>query len=164
MMTDPPQPIPGDSPWSTVDRQPTPGLLLSCRRTDRNPPLSFDVEYIGPNESRKLITAGLAGTLLYAQPGGDDSVGQAMKVTGSSQTEAIKDYVRHGGHFAGFCMGAYLAGENPGLGLLSPGEYSATDGALVHGSDEAVIPVNRGSTSRYMYLQDAPYIIPSKVA
>lgn len=129
-------------------------------------PRNFAVSYIGPNETKKLTAANLAGATLYAQPGGDGSVGHAMKVMGTAQTNAIRSYVHGGGRYLGFCMGAYLAGSNPGMGMLAPGdtdEYSASPGALVHGSDEAVIPINWGSTQHDNYVQDAPYIIPSGV-
>lgn len=133
----------------------------------RKSPLDFRVQYVGPSEARKLTGANLRGVALYAQPGGDDSVARAMKVMGTAQTDAVRAYVLDGGHYVGFCMGAYLAGEDPGMGMLSPGdtgEYSMTKGALAKGSHEAVIPVRWGKATRYMYVQDAPYIIPSHVA
>jgi len=128
--------------------------------------LHFDVSYVGPDEATKLTAANLRGVALYAQPGGGDSIVRAMAAIDGEQATAIRDYVRAGGHYVGICMGAYLAGSDPGLGLLAPGdtgEYSATEGALVMSPADAVIPVWWGSVRRYAYVQDAPYIIPSGV-
>ena len=133
----------------------------------RRSPHEFRVQYIGPDEKRKPTTKGLRGVALYAQPGGDGSVGRAEIALGETATSAIPNYVADGGRYVGFCMGAYLAGSDPGMGLLAPGDtggYIDTAGASVKSARDAVIPVKWRGTHRYQFAQDPPYIVPSGVA
>lgn len=144
-----------------------PGCSEAVAALIRRSPRGFSVRFIGPNETLKLTAANLKGVALYAQPGGNGSVGAAQKALGASGTRAIKGYVSGGGHYVGFCMGAYLAGSNPGMGLLSPGntgQYIRTSGASVTSTRDAVIPVEWEGASRRHFAQDPPYIIPSGVA
>jgi hypothetical protein len=132
----------------------------------RRSPRHFSVSYVGPAEKLKVTAASLRGAALYAQPGGGDSVRQGMTALGPAAAAAIRSYVAAGGHYLGMCMGAYLAGENPGIGLLAPGdtgEYDHSRGASVTTAAQAVIPVIWGGTVSYQYAQDPPYIIPSGV-
>lgn len=132
----------------------------------RQSPRDFDVRYIGPEEKLKLKAANLEGVALYAQPGGNGSVERTWKSLDRSEARAIKDYVSGGGHYVGFCMGAYLAGSGPGLGLLSPGntdQYIHTRGASVTMTRDAVIPIKWEGNSRLHFAQDPSYIIPSGV-
>jgi hypothetical protein len=129
-------------------------------------PLHFRVSYAGPGEKLKITAASLRGVALYAQPGGDGSVRQGMTALGPAAAAAIRSYVAAGGHYLGMCMGAYLAGSDPGMGLLAPGDtggYDQTRGASVRTAAQAVIPVIWGKTVGYEYAQDPPYIIPSGV-
>lgn len=130
-------------------------------------PYDFKVKYIGPGEPLKLVPASLAGAALYAQPGGKGSAEHALQALGPSSQAAIKDFVSKGGKYVGFCMGAYMAGNNPGMGLLAPGDtnqYSTSPGALATTTQDAVIPATWGKATRYMYVQDSPYIIASGVS
>lgn len=132
----------------------------------RQSPHELKVRYIGPDEKLKLTAANLRGVALYAQPGGDGSVGRAEKALGPKGTRAIKNYVSSGGNYVGFCMGAYLAGSNPGMDMLSPGNtggYIHTRGALVKDTRDTVIPINWKGDRRYHFAQDPSYIIPSGV-
>jgi biotin protein ligase-like protein len=132
----------------------------------RRSPLHFRVSYIGPHEKRTVTAANLRGVDLYAQPGGSGSVAHGARALGQAAAHAIKAYVAAGGHYLGFCMGAYLAGSDPGMGLLAPGntgEYDKTRGAEVTTAAEAVIPLRWGGSIRYQYVQDAPYIVASGV-
>lgn len=133
----------------------------------RQSPRDFEVRYIGPEEKLKLKAANLEGVALYAQPGSNGSVERAWKSLDRTETRAIKDYVSGGGHYVGFCMGAYLAGSEPGLGLLSPGntaQYIHTRGASVTTTRDAVIPIKWEGSSQLHFAQDPSYIIPSGVA
>ena len=127
----------------------------------------FDVEFIGPNEERALDAAGLATVTLYVQPGGHDDVGLAMEQLGKPATDAISAWVRDdGGRYLGLCMGAYLAGSNPGMGLLTPGDtagYAGTPGSLVDGSEEAVIVVDWDGEVRHQFAQEPAVILESGV-
>lgn len=130
-------------------------------------PRGFAVRYVGPNEALKLTPESLQGVALYAQPGGDGTVAEAERRLGASGMQTIRDYVAGGGHYVGFCMGAYLAGSNPGMELLAPGDtgqYIRTAGASVTSTRNAVIPIKWRTQSRYHFAQDPAYIVPSGVA
>ncbi len=127
----------------------------------------FNVDFIGPAEDRKLTAEDLRVARLYAQPGGSDDVGLAMQQLGGEATDAITAWVmERGGNYLGFCMGAYLAGSDPGMGLLAPGDtagYAESEGALVSGSDATIIPVDWNGEMRYQYAQDPAIILESGV-
>src|SRR5215831_18784305 len=153
-------------PIAVVYRGPAscPGCSEAVAALIRRSPVNFKVSYIGPHEKLKLIAASLRGVDLYAQPGGNGTVGHGMRVLGARAADVIRRYVAGGGHYVGFCMGAYLAGSDPGMGLLQPGntgEYDRTRGASVKTAAQAVIPVIWGGSIRYQYAQDPPYIIPA---
>lgn len=131
----------------------------------RSSKYKFRIRYVGPNEAYKVVPSSFAGVSLYVQPGGDTSVARADKLLGSAAQQVIKDYVGRGGHYLGICQGAYLAGTDPGMGMLSPGntgQYIATKGASTHSEGDTVIPIKWGKKKIYMYFQDGAYIIPSK--
>lgn len=143
-----------------------PGCSEAAAALLRRSPLGFEVSYIGPREKRKVIAANLRGVDLYVQPGGDGSVRQGMRSLGRRSARVLKAYVANGGRYVGFCMGAYLAGSGPGMGLLAPGntgQYSQTRGAEVTTAADAVVPLRWGRSLRHQYAQDPPYIIPSGV-
>lgn len=127
----------------------------------------FDVEFIGPDEERAVTSDGLRDVDLYVQPGGFDDVARAMADLGDDATTSIPAWVEQGGRYLGLCMGAYLAGSDPGLGLLAPGDtagYAESEGALVDGDEEAVVPVDWGGERRLQYAQEPAVIIESGVA
>lgn len=127
----------------------------------------FTVEYIGPGEERKVTAEDLRTVLLYVQPGGFDDVDSALQELGPDAAVAITDWVRGGGRYLGFCMGAYLVGSDPGMGLLAPGDtrsYSESADALVDGPESTVIAVDWDGEVRHQYAQDAAVIIESGVA
>ena len=71
----------------------------------------------------------------------------------------IRNFVHGGGHYLGFCLGGYLAGSNPGFGLL-PGdsnEYIESGGAEVTSLKDTVISVRWRGGHRRVYFQDGPY-------
>lgn len=156
------------APEALVYRGPAscPGCSAAVADLIRQSPRGFSVRFIGPKEPLKLTAANLQRVALYAQPG-DGSVGQAKRALGARGSRAIKAYVAGGGHYVGFCMGAYLAGSDPGMGLLLPGntrQYIRTPAASVKTTRHAVIPVAWEGTSRRHFAQDPPYIVPSGVA
>lgn len=126
----------------------------------------FAVEFVGPDENRSVTSEELEDFTLYLQPGGHDDVGLAMEQLGTEATDAISHWVEEGGGYVGFCMGAYLAGSDPGMELLSPGDtsgYAESAGSLVDDSDETVIPVEWNGEQRYQYAQEAAVIVASGV-
>jgi hypothetical protein len=155
-------------PVALVYRGPAscPGCSEAAAALIRQSPLHFTVSYVGPGEKLKITAASLRGAALYAQPGGDGSVRHGMTALGTAAAGTIRSYVAAGGHYLGICMGAYLAGSNPGMGLLAPGdtgEYDRTRGAAVWTAAQTVIPVRWNGTVSYQYAQDPAYIIPSGV-
>lgn len=123
----------------------------------RRAPRLFTVRYVGPGEHIPLTAAGLADADVYAQPGGDNDLdGTWKKVAGAA--DAIRDWTRGGGRYLGFCMGGYLAGRDPGFGLL-PGDtaqYIASRSASVHDERDTVVAVTWRGRPRHMYFQDGP--------
>jgi hypothetical protein len=157
-----------DRPVALVYRGPAscPGCSEAAAALIRLSPRHFTVSYAGPGEKIKITAASLRGVALYAQPGGDGSVRHGMTALGPAAAATIRSYVAAGGHYLGICMGAYLAGSDPGMGLLAPGdtgEYDQARGALVRTAAQAVIPVVWSGTIGYQYAQDPAYIIPSGV-
>jgi glutamine amidotransferase-like uncharacterized protein len=117
----------------------------------------LDVHYVGPRERLRLSADLLSATTLYTQPGGGD-LGRAYRKLRRHAT-ALRDYVGSGGRYLGFCLGAYLAGEEPGFGLL-PGDtdqYISSHGATVTTYRDAVIEITWGGHVREVYFQDGPW-------
>lgn len=122
----------------------------------RSAPARFRVEYCGPDEQRQLSATSLAEAAVYAQPGGGE-VKRAWRRL-ERHAENIRDFVHNGGHYLGFCLGAYLAGDRPGYGLINGkvDEYISTDGASIDSTDDALIRVRWRGQDRYMFFQDGP--------
>lgn len=136
----------------------TPGCPEAVAEVLRASPRRLDVRYVGPAEPLPLTAQTLSGALLYAQPGGG-SLGRAYKKV-RREAPAIRDFVASGGHYLGFCLGAYLAGETPGFGLL-PGDtdqYISSPGAGLTNDRDAVIEVTWRGVRRRLYAQDPPYL------
>ncbi|MFF2851931.1 BPL-N domain-containing protein [Streptomyces sp. NPDC058001] len=131
----------------------------------RRAPQSFRVRYVGPGTGVPLTADALAGARLYVQPGGGSDLDGAWRdLRGSAKV--LRDWVREGGSYLGLCFGAYLAGRDPGFGLL-PGD---TDGYIdlpdttVHDQRDTVVPVNWRGRRRHMYFQDGPAFLLDKGA
>jgi glutamine amidotransferase-like uncharacterized protein len=125
--------------------------LLSASRWD------FDIHYVGPRERLTLIPKTLAGATLYVQPGGG-ALSHAYKHMRRHRS-AIRDFVRSGGGYIGFCLGGYLAGATPGFALL-PGDtdqYIASPRATVDSEDNALLQVSWRGTRRTLFFQDGPH-------
>jgi glutamine amidotransferase-like uncharacterized protein len=119
-------------------------------------PTPFDVVFVGPNEMLKVTPETLNGVVLYAQPGGGE-VGPAWSHL-SGEAEAIREWVRNGGNYLGICLGAYLAGSDPGYGLF-PGRvyrYIDSDDATVSSPDYTTVETIWAGQSKQMYFQDGP--------
>jgi glutamine amidotransferase-like uncharacterized protein len=129
---------------------------------------NFDVKYIGPNETLKMVASSFVGATVYAQPGGNGTVDEGLAALGGNAAMTlIKNFVNNGGKYLGFCMGAYFAGSNPGMGLLSPGDtdgYIGSPGASVSTDADTIVPVTWRTTKKIHFFQDGAYILPSNVA
>ncbi|KAJ3495840.1 hypothetical protein NLG97_g3098 [Lecanicillium saksenae] len=126
-------------------------------------PHKFEVEYVSPEN----ITADLLATgKIFAYPGGYD-VQESWDAL-ESVAPVIRDYVANGGRYIGFCLGAYMASDSPGLGFLPrEAEVDAEcdqKGAQVPDDRDTVIQVdwrfssgpNAGKTvkDRWIYYQE----------
>lgn len=81
---------------------------------------------------------------------------------------AVRDFVSGGGRYLGFCLGAYLAGSDPGFDLIPDGDEVLNEieqpGAAVTNINDTVIEVDwtfstgskAGETkkNRWLYFQD----------
>lgn len=122
----------------------------------RNTPTGFRTAYCGPHGELEMSPRTLAKATVYAQPGAGN-VGPAWRRLGGYAND-IRDWVHAGGHYLGFCLGAYLAGATPGYALL-PGDtdqYISSPGASVRGTDDTVIDVRWRGRPRCMFFQDGP--------
>ena len=84
----------------------------------------------------------------------------------------IRNFVKNGGRYLGFCLGAFLAGTDPGLNLLPPGSQTdqeiARPKSQVRNESDTVIQVDwkfatgpkAGTVRRgtWLYFQDGPVI------
>jgi hypothetical protein len=114
--------------------------------------------YVGPHERLPLDARTLATASAYAQPGGDE-LGSVWPVLRAA-APTIRSYVAAGGAYLGYCLGAYLAGRDPGFGLL-PGDtdqYTASPSATVRGRRGTVVSVRWRDRARMMYFQDGAAI------
>lgn len=121
-------------------------------------PTRFRTVFCGPGEAVALTPETLSSASLYAQPGGGNNLEAAWR-TMRPFAGTIRDWVRGGGHYLGICMGGYLAGFDPGLGLLpgDSGEWITSEGATVHSIDDATVTVDWRGRRRTIYFQDGPY-------
>jgi glutamine amidotransferase-like uncharacterized protein len=151
-------------PKAVVYRGPasSPGCPESVAELLEKSPSNFDIVYAGPHEDVDVNSDTLQDAQVYAHGGGPD-LHEAYDLTKQYQS-AIRNFVRSGGHYLGFCLGAYLAGPSDGYGLLPDGVSTAREikqnGAQVKTDDDTIIQVNwtftNGSTenARWLYFQD----------
>lgn len=145
-----------DGPLALIYRGPSvtyPGSPETCERLLRRSPLGFRTAFVGPDEESDLSASVLSGAALYVQPGGG-TVDEAWPVL-ERHAGAVGEFVRGGGGYLGFCLGAYLAGTRSGFGLFdgTVRPYASSDGADVDDGAETVTVSWRG-TPRRMYFQD----------
>lgn len=107
----------------------------------------------------------LATAHLYVQPGGGNDLHKAWRSV-RKFGDPLREWLHNGGRYLGICMGAYLAGREPGWGLL-PGdtaEYVGSQGATVSSPSDTVVSVRWRGKPRHMYFQDGPYFVLNKGA
>lgn len=146
-------------PVALVYRGPAslPGCPEAVAALLRSSRWGFDVRYVGPDGDAPLSARTLAGAALYAQPGGG-TLKHAYRHL-RRQRGAIREYVRSGGRYLGFCLGGYLAGATPGFALL-PGDtdqYIASPAATVGSKDSTLVRVCWQGRQRTLFFQDGPY-------
>ncbi|MCM0674795.1 BPL-N domain-containing protein [Micromonospora phytophila] len=150
--------VSGDRPLALVYRGPAAcsGCAEAVAALLRSSPAGFRTEYCGPHEQRQISSDAFAEAAVYAQPGGGDVRPAWRKLR--DYAELIRGFVGDGGHYLGFCLGAYLAAADTGFGLIrgEVDQYISTDGASVDSTDDTVIPVRWRGRVRHMYFQDGP--------
>ncbi|MEV7422807.1 MULTISPECIES: BPL-N domain-containing protein [unclassified Streptomyces] len=124
-------------------------------------PWGLEVRTVGPRGDLPLSSGTLASAQLYAQPGGGSLAPAYQQL--KQHKEAIRDFVRQGGHYLGFCLGGYLAGEEDGFGLLSGtvDQYIITKGATVITEEDALIELDWRGRRRTLFFQDGAYFAPA---
>ncbi|CAF3729501.1 unnamed protein product [Rotaria sp. Silwood1] len=126
----------------------------------------YQIIYAGPKEQVDVNTNTLSAAQLYIQPGGGDLDEAWPHVR--RYASPIRDYVRNGGKYLGFCLGAYLAGTEPGFGLL-PGrgqtdQYITSKGAVVTSEIDTVVPLFWRGMLRHVYFQDGTRLMIDRTA
>lgn len=149
----------GKAPVALVYRGPAsvPGCPEAAAALLRSSRWGFDVHYVGPDEDLPLCPQALAGATVYAQPGGG-TLDDGYRHVRHSRA-AIRQFVRSGGRYLGFCLGGYLAGATPGFALL-PGDtdqYTASTAATVVSEDDTLVQVCWRGRQRTLFFQDGPY-------
>jgi glutamine amidotransferase-like uncharacterized protein len=121
-------------------------------------PAHYRVVFCGPGQEVPVTSATLASASLYVQPGGGDDLDAAWRAV-RPFAGALRRWVHGGGHYVGICMGGFLAGFDPGFGLLpgDSGEYTKTSGATVRGDGDALVTVRWRGVDRTIYFQGGPY-------
>ncbi|MGW6376647.1 BPL-N domain-containing protein [Rhodococcus sp. NPDC055112] len=148
---------PSSGPLALVYRGPAScqGCPESVAVMLRNSPSHFRTEYVGPNDT-PITAETLARASVFAQPGGP-SLSKAWKAM-KPYAGMIRDWIRNGGNYLGFCVGGYLAGATPGYDLL-PGDtsqYSAKPGATVWDTQPHRSTVVWRGQEKTAYFQDPP--------
>ncbi|WP_422678034.1 BPL-N domain-containing protein [Blastococcus brunescens] len=107
---------PGGRDLALVYRGPasTPGCAEAVAAALQRSRWGLEVRFVGPREALSLEPDVLAGARLYAQPGGGELRRAHRKMKRSG--DAIREFVRSGGGYLGFCLGGYLAGRPPASG------------------------------------------------
>ncbi|MGH9093256.1 MAG: BPL-N domain-containing protein, partial [Acidimicrobiales bacterium] len=121
-------------------------------------PARYRVRYCGPGQEVPVTARTLAAADLYVQPGGGTDLAAAWRAV-RPFAGTLRRWVHGGGHYVGICMGGFLAGFDPGYGLLpgDSGEYAGTPGATVHGGGDTLVTVRWRGHDRTLYFQGGPY-------
>lgn len=115
------------------------------------------VVLVGPGTDAPGIPDLLREASLYVQPGGGSDLASTMRDLQPVEAD-IRQFVRLGGAYLGLCFGAYLAGKDPGFGLL-PGDtygWAGSVGASIEDDRDAVVPIWWRGKLRHMFFQDGP--------
>ncbi|OAA76605.1 biotin protein ligase [Akanthomyces lecanii RCEF 1005] len=158
-----------DRPGAFVYRGPKddPDLSKAVGELLESSPRKFTVKYVGPDD----ITAdSLKSVKLFAFPGGPDVDDLWEELEPVAQD--IRDFVANGGRYLGFCLGAYIAGHSPGLGLLPGGTQISAESdekdAQVKDDRDTMIQVNwsfssganagKTAENRWVYFQEGSVV------
>jgi glutamine amidotransferase-like uncharacterized protein len=132
-------------------------------------PSNFEVSFVGPREDIKINADALSQVDVFAFPGGGPLSKAARNL--KDDMEVVRSFVKGGGTYMGFCLGAYMAGS-PGFDILPPGyhvnEECIQSGAEVQNRSNTMIQVDwkwsNGSKAgsvekRWMFFQDGSVVL-----
>lgn len=111
----------------------------------------FDPVYVGDQDTDPKI---FDGAVVWMQPGGYAST--AMQNMATALKNNIKNFVKNGGGYVGFCAGAFVATSyvgttsNRGLGII-PGNTK------LYGSGVKIFKTKWQGSDRYLYWEGGPY-------
>ena len=119
----------------------------------------YDPVYVGHEEPNENT---FKDAVIWIQPGGHAS--EAVAAMDSDLKVRLREFVKNGGGFVGFCAGAFVttslvgATENIGLGIF-PGRTT------LYGSGAEMQTVNWQGHTRTLYWEGGPYLseLPSSV-
>jgi glutamine amidotransferase-like uncharacterized protein len=153
----PPRPVRSD--LALVYRGPasTSGCPEAVAAALRRSRWDLDVRFVGPRERLALSPEVLARARLYAQPGGGTLRRAYRRLKPAAP--ALREFVRAGGAYLGFCLGGYLAGETPGFGLL-PGDtdrFIDSPGARPDHARDSLMVLTWGGRRREVFFEDGPW-------
>lgn len=137
----------------------SPGCPEAVAALLADPRFGLDVRYVGPREALRLDAATLAGACLYAHPGGGDLAPAWRRM--KRHRHDLRRFVAAGGGYLGLCLGAYLAGTSPGLGLL-PGDtdrYAGGRGAALRTTADTLVEIDWRGRRRTVFAQDPPVFV-----
>lgn len=147
-------------PLAVIYRGPAgaPGCSEAVAALLESAPSPFRTAYCGPDEHLPLTSDTLATAAIYAQPGGGGDLPAAWDAM-RPFAEPLRTWIRGGGRYLGFCMGGFLAGVDPGFGILpgDSGEYTTSPGATVHDDGDASVELSWREAERTVYFQGGPY-------
>lgn len=153
---------PDRRPLALVYRGPaaSPGCPEAVAHLLETAPEPLRAVFCGPDEEVQLTAEALSHAVVYAQPGGG-TVSPAWRRM-RAHTDDIRAFVRDGGNYLGFCLGAYLAGTDHGFGILprEVGRYIDTPDAEVDDTDSTVLEIDWRNERRHMFFQDGPLFTP----
>lgn len=131
-----------------------PGCPEAAARALASSPYRFRIRFGKPTREK------LRGVALYCQPGGDELEPAWRRLR--KHADPVRDFVNGGGRYLGFCLGGYLAGDDPGFGLLeeTTDTYVGTPGCEVADDDSHVIDVTWAGRRRSIYFQDGCRFTP----
>ncbi|NLR74561.1 BPL-N domain-containing protein [Leeia aquatica] len=98
---------------------------------------------------------------VYVQPGGSDDIDETLRALKPEQVQAIRDFVKNGGHYLGICAGAYLAAQysdkannHKAYGLVALDELSSE----VPYAKPSLLKMKWGAQTRMVYNQSGPHM------
>lgn len=134
-----------------------PESAAAALRSDTS--ITWNIRYVGDNQSYKLNSASLQGMDLYVQPGGGTINRDWPKLTTTGQ-QAVKQYVEGGGNYLGLCLGGFFAGKFGSIGWdWIPGVGTYTGPKYANGE---IVKTTWNGQPRYMWWEGGSHFGTTK--